>query len=359
MVVCRTACWCLVLIMLFATFAAVAQTDSPAGAGGGKFRTTCGEDLQQFCVGVQPGGGRLVQCLSSHTSELSAACGNMISSAGRGAAKLRAACDQDLQRFCVGVQPGGGRPVQCLSSHTNELSAACGNMISAAARGGAKLRAACDPDLRQFCVGVQPGGGRLVQCLSSHTGELSAACGNMISAAGRGGAKLRAACDQDLQRFCVDVQPGRGPLVQCLSSHTPELSAACGNLIAAIHRKGSTNPSAQSPASQPAAPVTISNSPATMGSILRASCGPDLQRLCAEARRESDVLKCLDSRRTELSTSCSLYFQNLGARPTAQESAPNKKPPSPLPTTPIPAEESAPNKKSPSPPPTTPTPFPD
>jgi hypothetical protein len=309
MVICRSACWSLVLIMLFATFAAVAQTNSPSGAGGGKFRAACGEDLQQLCVGVQPGGGRLVQCLSSHTSELSAACGNMISAAGRGGAKLRAACDQDLQQFCVGVQPGGGRLVQCLSSHTSELSAACGNMISAAGRGGAKLRVACDHDLQQFCVGVQPGGDRLVQCLSSHTSELSAACGNMIGA------------------------------IQA--------------------RKGSSNPSAQSPAPQPAAPVTVSNSPATIGSILRASCGPDVQRLCAEARRESDVLKCLDRQRMELSTSCNLYFQNLGARPTAQESAPNKKPPSPLPTTPIPAQENAPNKKSPSPPPTTPIPFPD
>ena len=294
MVICRSACWPLVVIILFATFAAVAQTNSPAGAGGGKFRATCGEDLQQFCAGVQPGGGRLVQCLSSHTSELSAACGNLISAAGRSGAKLRAACDQDLQQFCVGVQPGGGRLVQCLSSHANELSAACGNMISAAGRSGAKLRTACDQDLQQFCAGVQPGGGRLAQCLSSHANELSAACGNMISAAGRGGATLRAVCDQDLQQFCVGVQPGRRPLVQCLSSHTGHLSAACRNMITAIHLKGSSNSSAESPAPQPAAPVTTGNSPATIGSILRASCGPDVERLCSEARRESDVLKCLD-----------------------------------------------------------------
>ena len=146
----------LVVIILFATFAAVAQTNGSAGVGGGKFRANCGEDVQQFCIGVRPGGGRLVQCLSSHIDELSAPCGNMISAAGRGGAKLRAACDQDLQQFCVGVQPGEGRLVQCLSSHTNELSAACGNMISAAGRGGAKLRAVCDQDLQQFCMGVQP-----------------------------------------------------------------------------------------------------------------------------------------------------------------------------------------------------------
>jgi len=223
--------------------------------------------------------------------------------------------------------------------------------------GRGKFRAACGEDVQRFCAGVQPGEGRLVQCLSSHTGELSAECGNMIAAAGRGGAKLRAACDQDLQRFCVGVQPGGGRLVQCLSSHTSELSAACGNVIAARQAgRGTSNPSAQSPARQPATPVTVGNSPAIIGSILRASCGPDVQRLCAGMRRESEVLKCLDSQRMELSTTCSVYFQKLDARPTAQKNAPNKKPPSPPPTTPIPVQENAPNEKT-SPPPITPIPV--
>jgi len=231
------------------------------------------------------------------------------------------------------------------------------NSSTAGAGGGGKFHAACGEDLQRFCASVQPGGGRLVQCLSSHTSELSAACGNMIAAAGRGGAKIRAACDQDLQRYCVGVQPGRGRLIQCLSSRTSELSTACGNMIAAIQaRKGTSDASAQSPATQPAAPATIGHSRVTIGTILRASCGPDVQRLCAGARRESEVLKCLDSQRPELSTTCSMYFQNLDARPTAQENAQNKKPRSPPSTTPIPAQENAQNKKPPPSAPTTPIP---
>jgi hypothetical protein len=162
-----------------------------------------------------------------------------------------------------------------------------------------------------------------------------------------GDGKFRATCGEDAKRFCVGVQTGGG-LVQCLWSHTSELSASCGNMIASA---GASNPSAQSRATQTAAPVTVGNSAATIGSALRASCGPDVQRLCAGARRESEVLKCLDSQRMGLSTTCSLYFQNLGARPSAQENAPNKKPPFPVQTRPIPARENAPSKKPPSPPP--------
>jgi hypothetical protein len=168
------------------------------------------------------------------------------------------------------------------------------------------------------------------------------------------GSKFRAACGEDLRQFCAAVQPGGGRLVQCLSSHASELSAACGNVIATIQtRRDASNPSEQSPTTQSAAPVTVGNSLATIGSILRASCGPDAQRLCAAARREGEVLRCLDSQRMELSKTCSLYFQKLGARPSAQENAPSKKPPAPPPAAPIPAHEIA---SPPSPPPVTPMP---
>jgi len=193
--------------------------------------------------------------------------------------------------------------------------------------GGVKLRVACGEDLQRFCVEVRPGGGRLVQCLSSHSRELSEACGNVITAAG-GGVKLRVACGEDLQRFCAGVQPGGRRLIECLSSHMREVSAACGDMIANRVRRDTPALNAQSRVAQPAAPVTASNPPATMGSILRASCGPDAQRLCAGVRREGDVLKCLDSQRMELSTICSSYLQKLDARPIAQKNIPNKKPPS-------------------------------
>jgi len=40
-------------------------------------------------------------------------------------ADLRAACADDAQRLCAGVQPGGGRVVACLKEHKDSLSDRC------------------------------------------------------------------------------------------------------------------------------------------------------------------------------------------------------------------------------------------
>jgi hypothetical protein len=136
--------------------------------------------------------------------------------------------------------------------------------------------------------------------------------------------------------------------------YSPDTKRACAEFNACVRR--AKNSSAGRAAAAPAAgssslkssstdSTTVSkpepvdkqgNSPATIGSILRASCGPDMQKLCAGTRVESEVLKCLDSQRAELSTTCSLYFQKLSVRPTAQKNAPNKQPPLPPPTKSIP-----------------------
>jgi hypothetical protein len=42
-----------------------------------------------------------------------------------------------------------------------------------------------------------------------------------------------------------------------------------------------TSPNAQGAVTQPHPSVTVGNSPATIGSVLRASCGPDVQKFCA------------------------------------------------------------------------------
>jgi hypothetical protein len=40
-------------------------------------------------------------------------------------AGVRAACQADLQKLCAGVQPGGGRIKQCLKEHKDQVSTGC------------------------------------------------------------------------------------------------------------------------------------------------------------------------------------------------------------------------------------------
>jgi len=40
----------------------------------------------------------------------------------------------------------------------------------------APLKAACGPDLQQFCTGITPGQGRLISCLREHRVQLSTGC---------------------------------------------------------------------------------------------------------------------------------------------------------------------------------------
>jgi hypothetical protein len=49
---------------------------------------------------------------------------------------VRAACRADAQRLCSGVQPGEGRIGQCLKERANEVSPGCVEAVRAARQGG-------------------------------------------------------------------------------------------------------------------------------------------------------------------------------------------------------------------------------
>ena len=39
-------------------------------------------------------------------------------------------------------------------------------------------------------------------------------------------------CAADVQKFCKDVKPGEGRVIECLKSHQSELSQACSSMLA-------------------------------------------------------------------------------------------------------------------------------
>jgi Golgi apparatus protein 1 len=132
------------------------------------------------------------------------------------------ACRADVQKFCKGVRPGGGRIVICLKQHESELSSGCRERIAEAKEEGKELAAACKPDAEKLCKGVQPGQGRVASCLKQHQDQLSGECREKIAEA-----QSRHPCMKDAERLCKGVQPGEGRVMQCLHEHEAELSAEC------------------------------------------------------------------------------------------------------------------------------------
>jgi uncharacterized protein (DUF2147 family) len=129
---------------------------------------------------------------------------------------IRSACRSDYPKVCAGVPTGGAPALQCLEKNKAKLSAGCEKAVSAASGGEAPaagaapaaagaaaaapaaptvivlrpmrpreellvLRSACGADVRSICGGVQPGGGRIVQCLATNAAQLSPACKDVLS----------------------------------------------------------------------------------------------------------------------------------------------------------------------------------
>ncbi|HYZ88260.1 MAG TPA: cysteine rich repeat-containing protein [Myxococcales bacterium] len=143
----------------------------------------CQADVEKFCAGLQPGQGRILQCLNQHEADLSAECKQKRASFREQMEEIRGACEADAKKFCSGIRPGQGRIAACLKSHQNELSEACRNEgEKLRARGEERrgllqdVRQACREDASKFCSGIRPGGGRIGACLKSHKNELSQGC---------------------------------------------------------------------------------------------------------------------------------------------------------------------------------------
>jgi len=57
--------------------------------------------------------------------------------------------------------------------------------VSAASAQTAEQRAACQDDVKKFCSGIMPGGGRILDCLAKQKDKLSDACKKVVESQGR------------------------------------------------------------------------------------------------------------------------------------------------------------------------------
>lgn len=185
-------------------------------------RASCRSDFMSNCSGVQPGGTAAFQCLQQNMAKLSAACKSAVSaivpqevSKPVPAPKAEAPKPAPTQAETPKAEPSPAKteaapakatpsaapkaaasppPKPATAKPKPAASAARPAVPSAAApptpplvlrplraREEARvLRLSCGNDARVLCGAVQPGGGRIIQCLAIHSGALSTECREVL-----------------------------------------------------------------------------------------------------------------------------------------------------------------------------------
>lgn len=97
----------------------------------------CAAEIENYCSQVTLGEGRLMACFFAHEDKLSNQC---IQAVYDGAVALDAAinalvavatyCETDIDEFCSEIEPGEGRILNCLTASRESLSADCSDLLS-------------------------------------------------------------------------------------------------------------------------------------------------------------------------------------------------------------------------------------
>ena len=101
------------------------------------------------------------------------------------------------------------------------------NLVQSVAEG-------CKVELQKYCGNVTPGEGRILACLYAYGDKLSPKCEYALYDAAVQLERAVAAlsyvaneCDEDLDRYCANVAPGEGRLLDCLEKKEKQLTKRC------------------------------------------------------------------------------------------------------------------------------------
>jgi len=125
----------------FAVSAAAAE--DPLGKGVQEaletFTEGCQKELTTFCKDVTPGEGRILACLYAFQDKLSPSCEYALYDSAAQLEKtidtlafVAGECRDDLQANCSDVQPGEGRLLDCLDKNREKVSDRCQEAVKAA-----------------------------------------------------------------------------------------------------------------------------------------------------------------------------------------------------------------------------------
>ncbi len=102
----------------------------------------------------------------------------------------------------------------------------------------------CKKEIDTYCKNVKLGEGRMLACLYAYGDKLSGRCDYALYDAAAQLERAVAAltflaneCREDLKKFCSDIKPGEGRLLNCIDKNQKNLSGRCKQAIKDVSQK--------------------------------------------------------------------------------------------------------------------------
>jgi hypothetical protein len=120
----------------------------------------------------------------------------------------------------------------------------CGTVVAQQKGPVEKVLEGCSKEFETYCKNVTPGEGRLLACLYAHNDKISTRCEYAIyDSAAQLERALNALsyvaneCRDDLKKYCSDVKPGEGRLIDCIAKKKAVITDRCKNAIKDVSQK--------------------------------------------------------------------------------------------------------------------------
>ena len=90
-------------------------------------------------------------------------------------------CEKDSAKFCSINRPDDPARLYCLKTIESQLSGPCKAYLKNITGTSQEFIEECAPDYHKFCGQVRPGQGRILECLRSHSKELDFECRKKVN----------------------------------------------------------------------------------------------------------------------------------------------------------------------------------
>lgn len=98
---------------------------------------------------------------------------------------------------------------------------------------------ACQGDIEKYCSQVTPGEGRILHCMAAHEDKISGQCeyafyqaASLLEQISVAINYLAQECSTEIQTLCSDVEPGEGRILDCLAQQEENVGPGCKRAIA-------------------------------------------------------------------------------------------------------------------------------